>query len=133
VRIDAFDCNYGGPFVGVFTKGFQPIIIPTAGQGAQLAITSVGGVPVSTSPSGGIATPDAVLSALQNNPIPVVVHCSNIPLNTQITVSVKPANGATVSATALNNTGTLASSTAIVPLTMPRGGGIIYATAATGT
>ncbi|MFA6546163.1 MAG: hypothetical protein WCS99_17215, partial [Limisphaerales bacterium] len=34
VRIDAFDCNYGGPFVGVFTKGFQPIIIPTAGQGA---------------------------------------------------------------------------------------------------
>ncbi len=61
----------------------------------------------------------------------IVVHCSNIPLNTQITVSVKPANGTAVSATGLN-TGTLTSSTATVSIVMPRGGGIIYATAATG-
>jgi hypothetical protein len=130
VRFDSPDNNFGGNIGGAFTQGYQPIIIQTNGQGAQLTITSVGGVPVSASPSGQLVTPDAVLSAQQNNPISVVVHCSNIPLNTQITVSVKPVNGAAVSATALNNTGTLASSTATVSITMPRGGGIIYATAA---
>lgn len=131
-RLDVIDNNFGGTINGPMTIGFQPIILPTAGQGAQLAITSVGGVPVPASPTGGIATPDAVLSAQQNNPIPIVVHCSNIPLNTQITVSVKPANGAAVSATGLNTSGTLSSSTATVLINMPRGGGIIYATAATG-
>lgn len=132
VRFDTFENNFGGTLNGVFTQGFQPIIIPTAGQGVQLAITSVGGVPVSASPTGGIGTPDAVLSAQQSNPISIVVHCSNIPLNTQITVSVKPANGAAVSATGYNNTGTLSSSTATISINMPRGGGLIYATAATG-
>ena len=130
IRFDTYQNSFGGTLAGVWTQGFQPIIIPTPGQGAQLIVTSVGGVPVSASPSGQLVTPDAVLSAQQNNPISIVVHCSNIPLNTQITVSVRPANGATVSATGLNNTGTLASSTATISITMPRGGGIIFATAA---
>src|ERR1017187_1140796 len=130
IRIDALQDTFGGTLSGSISQGFQPIIIPTAGQGAQLTITSVGGVPVSASPSGQLVTPDAVLSAQQNNPISIVVHCSNIPLNTQITVSVRPANGATVSATGYNSTGTLASSTATILITMPRGGGIIFATAA---
>ena len=130
VRFDTLDNGFNGTVVGFFTAGFQPIIIPTNGQGAQLTVTSVGGVPVSASPTGQLSTPDALLSAQQNNPISIVVHCANIPLNTQITVSVKPANGAAVSATGLNSTGTLSSSTATVLITMPRGGGLIYATAA---
>jgi hypothetical protein len=44
---------------------------------------------------------------------------------------VKPVNGSPVSAVGYN-AGTLASSTATVSLNMPRGGGLIYATAATG-
>lgn len=130
VRLDAFENHFGGYINGPVTIGFQPIIIATAGQGAQLTVTSVGGVPVSASPTGALSTPDAILSAQQNNPIPVVVHCANIPMNTQITVSVKPANGTAVSATGFNNTGTLTSSTATVLINMPRGGGLIYATAA---
>lgn len=130
IRFDTLDNSFGGSVNGAFTQGYQPIIIQTNGQGAQLTVTSVGGVPVSASPSGQLATPDAVLSAQQSNPVSVVVHCSNIPLNTQITVNVKPANGATVSATGLNSSGTLSSSTATVLITMPRGGGLIYATAA---
>jgi hypothetical protein len=59
------------------------------------------------------------------------VSCANLPLNTPITVSVKPANGSPVSAVGYNTTGTLASSTATVMLNIPRGGGLIYATAAT--
>ena len=132
VRFDTFGNNFAGSISGAFTYGFQPIIIPIAGQGAQLTVASVGGVPVSASPTGQLSTPDAVLSAQQNNPIPIVVRCSNLPLNTQITISVKPANAPAVSATGFNNTGTLASSTATVSLNMPRGGGIIYATAAIG-
>jgi hypothetical protein len=124
--------KFSGFISGAFTQGFQPIIIPVAGQGTQLAVTSVGGVSVSASPSGVLLTPDAVLSAQQNNPIPIVVSCANLPLNTPITVSVRPANGSPVSAVGYNNTGTQASSTATVSLNMPRGGGFIWATAATG-
>ena len=132
VRIDVLENTFSGGITGHMTQGFQPVIIPTVGQGAQLTVTSVGGVPVSASPTGALSTPDAVLSAQQNNPISIVVRCANIPLNTQITVSVKPVNGPAVSATGFNNTGTLASSTATVSINMPRGGGLIYATAAIG-
>jgi hypothetical protein len=131
VRFDSFQNHFSGSMNGAFSQGSQFILIPTNGQTAQLAITSVAGVPVSALPSGQLATPDAVLSAQQNNPIALVVHCSNIPLNTQITVSVKPANGVAVSATGLNSSGTPSSSTATVLINMPRGGGLIYATAAT--
>jgi len=131
IRFDTYQNEFAGQIIGVFTQGSQFVILPTAGQGAQLTITSIGGVPVSSSPTGVISTPDAVLAAQQNNPIPVVVRCSNIPLSTQITVTVKPVNGAAVSAMGLNNSGTLASSTATVNINMPRGGGLIYATAST--
>ena len=131
VRFDTYENDFSGSFSGVFTQGSQFVIIPTAGQLPQLTVTSVGGVSVSASPTGALYTPDAVLSAQQNNPIPIVVSCANLPLNTQITVSVRPANGSPVSATGYNSTGTLASSTATILLNMPRGGGLIYATAAT--
>jgi hypothetical protein len=72
-----------------------------------------------------------VISAQQANPVPVVVSCTNISLNTAITVSVRPASGATVTAVGHNSTGTQASSTATVLINVPRGGGIIWATAAT--
>ena len=130
VRFDTLENDFGGSISGTFTQGFQPIIIPTTGQW-QLTITSVGGVPVSASPSGVLSTPDAVLSAQQNNPIPIIVSCASLPLHTLITVSVKPANGSAVSATGYNDTGTQSSSMATVLVNIPRGGGLIYATATT--
>jgi hypothetical protein len=87
-------------------------------------------VAVSAAPTGQLATPDAVLAAQQGNPVPVVVSCANLPLNTPITVTVKPATGAAVSAIGSNSVGTVAASTATVNIVMPRGGGLIYATAA---
>jgi hypothetical protein len=131
VRFDTYDNEFTGGIYGNFSSGFQPIIIPTAGQLPQLTVTSVAGVPVSASPTGVLSTPDAVISAQQNNPVPIVVSCVNLPLNSVITVSVTPMNGSPVSAVGSNNTGTQASSTATVSLNMPRGGGLIYATAAT--
>jgi hypothetical protein len=132
IRFDTYDNEFSGVVYGQFTSGFQPIIIPSAGQLAQLTVTSVGGVPVSASPTGVLSTPDAVVSAQQSSPLPVVVNCSNLPLGTAITVTIKPMTGSSVSAVGNNNTGTLASSTATISITIPRGGGLIYATAATG-
>jgi hypothetical protein len=132
VRFDTYDNEFTGYVGGQFSSGFQPIIIPTAGQLPQLTVTSVGGVPVSSSPTGVLSTPDAVISAQQTSPMPVVVNCSNLPLGTAITVTIKPMTGSTVSAVGSNNAGTLASSTATISINIPRGGGLIYATAATG-
>lgn len=132
IRIDALAYNDAVTFSGVVSQGYQPIIIPTPGQGMQLTITSIGGVPVPANPAGILATPDAILSAQQTNPIPVVVSCSNVPLNSSIIVTVVPQSGASVSAVANNNTGSLASSTATASLVFPRGGGLIYASVAVG-
>lgn len=131
VRFDSYQNSFSGQISGLFSQGSQFVIVPSAGQLPQLTVTSVGGVPVSASPTGAISTPDAVVSAQQGNPIPIVVSCANLPMNTQITVSVKPMNGSPVSAMGYNTTGTAASSTATISINMPRGGGLIYATAAT--
>jgi hypothetical protein len=129
VRFDVLENAFGGPIYGVFSQGSQFVLFPTSGQLTRLRVVSVGGVPVSETPTGQLAVPDAVLSAQQNNPIPVVVRCERIPLGTTITVVVKPALGPSVSATGVNNAGTFDSSTATVLVNIPRGGGWIYATA----
>lgn len=132
IRIDALENNFGGSIDGVWTQGFQPIIIPAPGQGVQLHIQSVAGNSVPSNPGGVLANPDVIVPAQQNNPIPIVVSCTNVPLNTEISVVVHPANGTDVQAVGINNSGTTASSTATVSLNMPRGGGIIYAKCVTG-
>lgn len=132
VRFDAYQNNFGGQVTGVLTQGFQPIIIPASGQGVQLAIQSIGGVSVAGNPNGVLANPDVILPAQQANPMNVVVNCSNLPMNTTITVTVRPANGADIVATGTNSSGTQTASTATIPVTMPRGGGIIFAKCVSG-
>ncbi len=132
IRIDAWLDDFSGSFGTAPSVGFQPIIVPAAGQGIQLAIASIGGVAVSPNPSGQLITPDAVIPGSETNPVPIVVSCTSVPLNTAITVTVDPQYGPSASAVGTNSTGTLASSTATIPLVIPRGGGIIYATAVTG-
>ena len=132
IRLDYLTSQFSGTLNGQVTQGFQPIILPAPGQGIQLAIQSVGGVAVAASPSGVLAHPDVIVPAQQTNPVSVVVSCTNVALNSEITVVVQSANGASVQAIGLNNTGTTAASTATVSLNMPRGGGIIYAKAVTG-
>ncbi len=133
VRIDCLDYQFGGSFLGCeLSRGFQPIVFLAPGQGVQLDIATVAGVTVPANPSGVLVNPDVIVSAQQANPLPVVVHCSNIPLNTEVTVEVHPANGTVVRAVGLNNVGTQESSTATVSVSMPRGGGIIFAKAVTG-
>jgi hypothetical protein len=132
IRLDVLDNRFVGTVEGDVTRGFQPIILPPVNQAVSLAIQNVGGVAVAANPAGQPTTPDVIVPANQQNPIPIVVRCTNIPLNTEIIVDVKPANGATVRAVALNTAGTQASSTATVQVNMPRGGGTIQAKAVSG-
>jgi hypothetical protein len=130
IRLDVLDDQFVGALYDSASRGFNPILVAPA-QTVTLAIQSIAGNAVPANPTGVIFTPDATISAQQNNPIPVVVSCVNLPLNTPITVVVKPVNGPMVLGSTVNTTGTQASSTATVSMIMPRGGGLIYATAAT--
>ena len=132
VRIDAAVNNFAGNIPhAVYTQGYQPIILPV-GQQPTLAITSVAGLPAPANPTGSTATPDVSIAGQVANPMPVVVQCSNLPLNTQITLRISPQTAPEICATALNSTGTLASSTATFSVNMPHGGGLMYAQCVTG-
>ena len=132
MRFDTYENDFSGSISAAFSQGFQPVIIPAAGQGAQLNITSVAGVAVTAPPTGALARPDVIIPGQLINPVSIVVQYSNIPLNTPMTVNVTPMNGAPVSAMGYNTAGTQASSSATVSLNLPRGGGLIYAQATTG-
>lgn len=132
IRIDALSDTFGAQLSGVSSRGFQPIIFPPPNQSVGLAINSVAGVAVTPTPTGNLTSPDVIVPAAQQNPVSIVVGCTNIPLGTEIIVDVKPANGPTVRAVGLNNAGTQANSTATVQVAMPRGGGTIQAKAVSG-
>jgi hypothetical protein len=132
IRLDSLTNTYNGQTNGVVTRGYQPIILPPTSQAVALAIQSVGGVVITTIPSGQQSSPDVIVPAAQQNPVSIVVACTNISLGTEIIVDVKPANGPAIRAVGLNNTGTQASSTATVQVQMPRGGGTIQAKAVSG-
>lgn len=133
VRFDTYQNNFTGTVTnGVFSQGSQFVLIPASGAGAQLYIASVAGLPVSSTPSGVVITPDVFISALQTNPVPVLVQCASLPLNTPITVTVTPLSGTPVSVTVSNLTGSVASSTATALIRMPRGGGYLSAMATLG-
>jgi hypothetical protein len=132
VRLDALDDQFVGNLDESASRGSNPVLVAPANQNVRLAIQSIGGNAVPSNPTGVLVTPDVAIPAQQATPIPVVVSCVNLPLNTLITVVVKPVYGPTTQVSAVNNTGTLASSTATVSIVIPRGGGLIYATAATG-
>lgn len=130
IRLDVLDDQFTGILYDSASRGFNPILIAPA-QTASLSIQSIAGNTVPTNPTGVLFTPDASISSQQTNPIPIVVRCVNLPLGTPVTVVVKPVNGPMVLGSTANNAGTQISSTATVSIVMPRGGGLVYATAGT--
>jgi hypothetical protein len=132
IRLDGLNILFNGPTTGIITSGFQPIIIPPANQALSLAIQSVAGIAVPQNPTGTPVPPDVIVPGQQANPVSIVIRCVNIPLNTAITVDIKPADGPAVRVVGANNAGTQASSTATVSVNMPRGAGTIQAKAVSG-
>ena len=132
IRLDALANAFSGDASGSISRGYQPIIIPPPNQAVSLAIQSVGGVTAPANPTASPTAPDVVVPGAHQNPVPIVVRCVNIPLNTDIIVEVKPANGPTIRTVGVNSAGTQASSTATVSVTMPRGAGTIQAKCVSG-
>ncbi len=130
IRIEAFSDNFTGGCTGVVTRGMQNVLFLPSNVTPHLSITQVAGISIPVTPSGSVTSPDVILPGELTGPMTVVVHAENIPINTPITVDVKPYSGASVSGTA-QNIGTLDSSTATVSLDIPRGGGSITARAVT--
>lgn len=132
IRLDTIDNSFSGSSFGPTSIGFQPIILPSSGQAVLLNISSVAGIATPQNPSGILATPDFILPAQLNNPVPITVTCTKLPLNTEITVVIHPVRGSDVLAIGANTVGNSTTSTSTVSLSIPRGSGIIYAKCVSG-
>jgi hypothetical protein len=89
----------------------NPNVFPPSGTPA-LTITSIGGFPVPPSAGARSDTVDVLLPTQLSDPIQLVVQGKNIPVGSQMTVSINGSPGATFTPGTL--TGTQQSSTAIV-------------------
>ena len=116
IRVDSSSSFGIGTDPAASTGPLVPIQVPTAQP--VLRITSINGVNVPVNPSAGYTVPD--LTTNSNGPVPVVFSAANIPVNTPVTIYLSPDNGADITAT-VNLSGSAASSTATVNVTLPQG------------
>lgn len=98
--------SFGYP-VSVF-----PMNIPT------LKITRIGGIALSTNPTGAYSSPDVVLPST-TNPVDVVVEAANIPVGTLVTITAIPELGSPMISTATLE-GNDSSSTATLQVTLSK-------------
>jgi hypothetical protein len=122
VRVEGF--NLSGLSVQCSTSATtlgQPNPV-TLSNAPTLRIDSVGGVSAPTNPVGLInAPPDIVVPTSVPNPVQVVVNGTNLPSGTAIQVQLTPETGA-VTAVSGTLTGSTASSTTTVNLSLPASG-----------
>jgi hypothetical protein len=67
----------------------------------SLTISSVAGTAIPSNPTGSYAQPDLMLPSTTTNPVTVAISASNIPVGTQVTVSVVPQYGTGSSGTGI--------------------------------
>ena len=130
VRLEAFQDTFTGGFGSSLGNGqgySYPIqvyygtpfntFLPTAVPAVQ--VTSIGGIPVSTSPTGSFTTPDVTVNS--SAPLLVQIRAQNVPLGTTVTLFIFSENGPDQTITSTGLAGTLASSTATAAVTLPSG------------
>ena len=118
IRIDAAQRQFSGTSTPGAVYG-TPYNVPLPAGFPAVRVTSIGGIPVSASPSGEAATPDAVIN--DAGPVAVVIEARNIPPGTVVQVRVMSEAVAdfVVNSTPLD--GTQQSSTATASVTFPPG------------
>jgi hypothetical protein len=84
-----------------------------------IQITGIGGVNAPANPTGSLTSPDVVLPGTTTNPVTVSLGATNVPIGTTILVTVVGYIGPSSSAVSTPLSGTLASSTATVTVTLP--------------
>lgn len=121
IRLEAFritGLTNAGPLNSV-TKG-RPVNVFLPANAPSVRISRIGTVDVRANPTGSYEAPDAVLN--ESSPVTLTIVASNIPLGTQVQVTLVPDDGTSVTLTSTALTGTLGSSTATVgPVQIPAG------------
>lgn len=107
------------PPSAVFRSRPGPIFLPA--NAPKVRITQIGSTSVSTvSPTGSLYTPDATIN--ESGPVSLTITANNIPLGTQLQLTIHPEGGTPITVTSTALTGTTATSTATAgPLTIPNG------------
>lgn len=116
IRIEAETITRTAATAPAFTTGVPgPLFISGA---PTLTISSVAGVNAPVSPTGNT---DITLPATTPNPVSVVLKTTGVPPGNTIKLTVTPANAAATSVTSSALTGTTASATTTVSVTLPTG------------
>jgi hypothetical protein len=127
IRLDAVQRQFSGVSTPAAVYG-TPYNVPLPTGLPAVRVTSIGGVPVSASPTGEAATPDATIN--QSGPVTVAIEAKNIPLGTVVQVRVMSEAVADFVVDSTSLAGTLQLSTATAAVTFPPGfsRGLIRAT-----
>jgi hypothetical protein len=127
IRLDAVQRQFSGTSTPAAVYGTPYNVPPPAGMPA-VRVTSIGGIPVSASPTGEAATPDATIN--QSGPVAVTIEAKNIPVGTVLEVRVMSEASADFVVDSTPLAGTQELSTAIANVTFPPGfsRGLIRAT-----
>lgn len=122
IRIEGFDLSQYVPRCSTNEQTLGQPNPVTLSNAPTLRIASVGGVAAPANPSGSSnAPPDVVVPSSVPNPVQVVVNGTNLPSGTTIQVKLTPETGNPTTVTGTLS-GSTASSTATVNMTLPTGG-----------
>ena len=102
--------NYSGGGTPPIISTINPILVPT--NPPSLTIVSVGGYPVPSYSGSSFNTIDLMLPTQLQDPIPVVVQATNVPVGSPVSVAFSGSASAT--STTANLSGTASSSSATV-------------------
>lgn len=130
IRVEMYDkTGWSGTIQGQTSYDYPGILVLPANVLPAMAITNIAGLAVPTQPTGSVLTPDVTIPDTQANPMAVAVACTNIPLSTVITLSVKPKFGALIEQVQANVGSDSTSSTATFSIDLPPGDGTMQARA----
>jgi hypothetical protein len=119
IRLEAFQDSFstGGSNGPIYEASPYNLFLPTAVPSVQ--VTSIGGVAVSTSPTGSFTVPDVTVNSPSS--LAVQIQAQNIPLGTTVTLVFLSENGPDQTIASTGLAGTVASSTATASVTLPTG------------
>lgn len=123
IRIEGESISFNGTSQPTYVRGdVSPVFIANA---PALRIASVAGQAVPDVPSG---TNDVTLPATTTGPVAVVFQTTNVPVGNTVQLRIVPAYGAPTEAISPAITGSTASGTAQVSVTLPQGPSTLQAT-----
>lgn len=125
IRLEAYQITY----TGFRTIAATPVglFLPSPTAQPSIVVTSVGGVPVATSPTGSFVMPDVTVNS--SSPLTVVIQATNVPPGTTATLYTTTENFPDQKIISNPFAGTMASSTATATITLQPGYSLGYVTA----